>query len=345
MGLKQEIMEQPAVLSQWVDRHMDRVFEIAREIQARDPEYVFLAARGTSDHAGIYAQYLWGSMNRLPVASAAPSLFTLYGRWPRLVRSLVVGISQSGESPDIVSVVAEGRRQGATTLAITNRPDSPLGRAAEFVLDIEAGTESAVAATKTYTGELMAVAALSTALTGDEEQRRALEQVPEAVARALELDGEAERLAGALGNVNQCIVVGRGYNYATANEWALKLKELTYVFADAYSAADVRHGPLALVDSHLPVFAVAPSGAALGDLVALLERVKKEYDAQLFVISDAPQALALADYHLALPEGLPEWFSPIASIVPAQLFCYHLTRVKGYSTEAPRHIAKVTLTR
>src|SRR5947207_4251223 len=175
---------------------MDNVQQIAEAIQARTIEYIFLAARGSSDHAGTYAQYLFGSRNRLPVALAAPSLFTMYPQSPRLRNALVIGISQSGQSPDIVSVVAEGKRQGAITLAITNDVGSPLGQSADMSLDIGAGPEKAVAATKTYTAELMALAALSVALAGSQEtDLEALAGVPTAVRSALALEAEVQRIA------------------------------------------------------------------------------------------------------------------------------------------------------
>ncbi|HMA36585.1 MAG TPA: SIS domain-containing protein, partial [Chloroflexia bacterium] len=166
MGLRDEIFEQPAVLQRWLDTQLPAVQEITAAIRQREVDYVFLAARGTSDHAGVYAQYVWGSRNRLPVALAAPSLFTMYAEAPRLAKALVVGISQSGQSPDVVAVIAAGRRQGAVTLAVTNDIGSPLAQAAEFTVDIQAGQEQAVAATKTYSAELLALAALSAALAG-----------------------------------------------------------------------------------------------------------------------------------------------------------------------------------
>jgi glucosamine--fructose-6-phosphate aminotransferase (isomerizing) len=345
MGLRDEIFEQPEILHAWLDTQLDEARRIAAAIRRREVDFVFLAARGTSDHAGVYAQYLWGSINRLPVALAAPSLFTLYSGWPRLRHALVVGVSQSGQSPDIVSVLAEGRRQGAATLAITNAPASPLAQNAEFTLDVRAGAETAVAATKTYTAELMALAALSAALTGDDDRLAQLRRVPPAMRQALELDAQAAQIAAKLAGLNQCVVLGRGYNYATAQEWALKLKELAYVFADPYSSADFRHGPIALVERGFPVLAVTPSGAVLPDLLGLLRRLREEMQAELVVLSDHAEALALGHSALRLPSGVPEWLTPLVSIVPAQLFCYHLTRAKGYDTEAPRSIHKVTLTR
>jgi glucosamine--fructose-6-phosphate aminotransferase (isomerizing) len=346
MGLREEIFEQPEVLKRLLDMEAENVRRVARAVRQRKVEYVFLAARGTSDHAGVYAQYLWGSLNRLPVAFAAPSLFTLYSGSPRLQNALVMGISQSGQSPDVVSVIAEGRRQGAMTLVVTNDARSPLAQAAEFTLDVHAGTEGAVAATKSYTAELLTLAMLSAALREDTgEHWAALSRVPEAVSAALTLEAEAERIAAAHRAMGQCVVLGRGYHYATALEWALKLKEMAYLFADAYSASDFQHGPIAVVQPGFPVLALAASGAALADLLALLRRLRDEFGAELFILSDDETALQLGRSALRLPGGLPEWLSPLIGIVPAQLYCYHLTRAKGYDPEAPRHLRKVTLTR
>ena len=344
MSLREEIFEQPAVLKRWLETQMDHVQRIAGAIRGREIEYVFLAARGTSDHAGVYGQYLWGSLNHLPVAFAAPSLFTLYGGWPRLSKALVIGVSQSGQSPDVVSVLAEGRKQGALTLAITNAPESPLARAAEYHLDVHAGAEKAVAATKSYTAELLAVAALSASLSLDQPHLKALWKIPQFVEQALQLDGRAEALAQELKDMNRCVVLGRGYNYANAMEWSLKLKELSYVFADPYSSADFLHGPIAIVEPGFNVLTLAPSGAVLPDLMAVMQRLR-EQGAKLLVMSDDVHALALGHESVRLPSGVPEWLSPIMSIVPAQLFAYHLTRAKGLDTESPRGLRKVTLTR
>jgi glucosamine--fructose-6-phosphate aminotransferase (isomerizing) len=346
MSLIEEIMEQPDVIASWLDTQLDHTRQIADEIRKRDIKYVFLAARGTSDHAGVYAQYLWGSRNRLAVALAAPSLFTMYGETPRLENALVVGISQSGQSPDIVSVVAEGRRQGSLTLAVTNDPDSPLARSAEHTIDIQAGPEKAVAATKTFTSTLVALAAVSLALDGSDDQAgfEVLKAVPGAMRQALRQNEEAARIAAKCREMGYCVVLGRGYNYATAQEWALKLKELSYVFADVYSTADFQHGPIAIVERGFPVLAVAPAGAVFADQLALLRRLRDDYGADLLVVTDSDEARALGHSTLSIPEGLPEWLTPIVAILPAQLFCYHLTQVKKLDTEQPRTLRKVTLT-
>ncbi len=344
MNLYNEIRSQPEVLRHSFTHNSERVKEIARHLAGRDVQYAFIAARGTSDNAARYAKYLWGAENGLPVALATPSLFSLYDRPPRLAGALVIGISQSGQSPDIVNVLVEGRRQGRPTLAITNEPDSPLAQTADFVIDIQAGEEKAVAATKTYTTQLLAIAMLSTAVADDSTRWQALEQLPDWIAAVLRQDEHIAALAPRYRYMDQCVVMGRGYNYATAFEWSLKLKELTYVIAEPYSSADFRHGPIAVVDQGFPVLAVAPDGAVYADMLALLQKLTSENQAELLVISDRPEALDLAIAPIPLPAGIPEWLTPLVSIVPGQLFSYYLTAVKGYNTEAPRGLNKVTKT-
>ncbi len=348
MSLESEIFEQPAVLERLLRTQAEPVRDMARTIRSRGVHWVLIAARGSSDNAALYAKYLWGSRNGLPVALAAPSLFTLYRTPPQLQGALVVGISQSGQSPDIVSVLAEGRRQGVPTLAITNDPSSPLAKEADMVLDASSGPEQAIAATKTYTTQLLSIALLSVALTGEkrgeESHTEAIERVPELVQQALALDSFIEQATQQYRHMTQCVVLGRGFNYATASEWSLKLKELAAVFAEPYSSADLQHGPVALITEGFPVLAVAPGGAVFENLLALLASLVEERGAELIAISDQDKALALARTPLRLPADLPEWLSPVVSIVPAQLFCYHLTRAMGRDPEAPRGLSKVTRT-
>lgn len=344
MTLHSEIFEQPGILSSLLDDQKQAVLDIAKAIRVRDVQYAFLAARGTSDNAGRYANYLWGAHNRLPMALATPSLFTYYQSPPNLQNALVVGVSQSGQSPDIVSVLEEGRRQGCLTLAITNKADSPLAKTADFILDIQAGAEKAVAATKTYTAELIAIAMLSAALKDHEELWEQLASVPEWARYVLELDEPIARMTQRYRYMNQCVVLGRGFNYATAHEWALKLKELTYIIAEPYSSADFQHGPIAMIEGGFPVLAIAPKGKVHSSMKDMLTRLRRDKDAELVVISDDSDSLALAQSPIQLPPRIPEWLTPIVSIIPAQLFACHLTQVKGYDTEKPRNITKVTET-
>jgi glucosamine--fructose-6-phosphate aminotransferase (isomerizing) len=255
-----------------------------------------------------------------------------------------LGVSQSGKSPDIVSVLKEGRKQGCLTLAITNEPKSPLANEADFVIDIHAGAEKAVAATKTYTAELLAMAMLSTALENDKKREDELLRVPDWAEMILSLSEHIKELAQRYLFMERCFVLGRGFNYSTAFEWSLKLKELTYVVAEPYSSADFQHGPIAMVERGFPVMAVAPGGAVFDSINSMLIELKQDRHAELLVISDQPSVLELAQSSIALPKGIPEWLTPLITIIPAQLFCYHLTQAKGYNTEVPRSIQKVTET-
>lgn len=345
MTLRDEIMAQPEVAARFL-RHTPAVLgPLAAAIRARAVEHVVIAARGTSDHAAIYAQYVLGVRHDLSVGLGTPSVISLYGAQPRLDRSLVIGISQSGASPDVVGVIEAGRRQGAPTLAITNDPDSPLAAAAETTIDLGAGAETAIAATKTYTAELLAIAALSVALSGDPDDAAALADVPAAMAAALTLEPAITAMAAEQATADRLLVIARGYEYATAREWALKLKELARVFADPYSAADFEHGPLALLEPGVPVLSIVRPGPTAASLIDLLGRLRAELDADLAVASDADDALALARWPLALPSGTPEWLGPIVSIIVGQLHALHLTRARGLDPEAPRNLHKVTRTR
>ena len=306
--------------------------------------YVFLAARGTSDHAGIYLNYLWGAHNHLATALAAPSLFSIYRQPPSLKDALVLGISQSGQSPDIVSVLQEGRKQGSLTLSLTNDVDSPLAKASDYVINISAGLEKAVAATKTYTTSLVSIALLSAALSGNRQHWEEIQKLPQYMAEMMKASDKIEQMAERYRYMNECVICGRGFNYATAFEWSLKLKELAYIVSVPYSSADFRHGPIAIVNQGFPVFAVMPQGAVYADLLNLIKRLKQDYKTELLVISDEQEALDLADTPICLPAAIPEWLSPIVSILPAQLFTYYLTKTKGYDTETPPGLHKVTST-
>jgi glucosamine--fructose-6-phosphate aminotransferase (isomerizing) len=344
MTLLTEIYEQSECLAHLLHSQRESVDKIATAIRSRDIHYVFLAARGTSDNAGRYANYLWGAQNQLPLALATPSLFTFYKLPPKLDGALVVGVSQSGQSPDIVSVLEEGRRQGCLTLCITNSSDSPLARAADFILDIQAGDEKAIAATKTYTTELMAIAMLSAALAEDKTQWRELGKVSGWADKVLKQDATIAQMAERYRSMRHCAVLGRGFNYCTAFEWALKLKELTYTVAEPYSSADFQHGPIAMVEGGFPILAVAPRGKVFDSLQEMLDRLYREQLADLVIISDDKRALSRSQSPIQLPDGIPEWLTPIISIIPAQLFAYHLSRIKGLNPENPRTIRKVTET-
>ncbi len=341
MSLWDEIQSQPRVLSGFLEGQWSSVTEIAQWLTSQDFTHVVMAARGSSDNAARYAQYLWGAHNGLNVALAAPSLYTLYESPPRLDGSLVVGVSQSGESPDLLAVMRSAQQQERPTLALTNNPDSPMAQLADHHLDLAAGPELAIAATKSYTNQLLAIAALSAALTGDPEHVADLHDVPGVVERTLELDERLATMSELLAGEDRCVAIGRGYNHATVFEWALKVAELSYLVAQPFSAADFRHGPLALVEPGLVVLAVATSGPLYDDVVELVGAVRQG-GARVLAISDREDCPA--DELVVLPAGLPEWLTPIPITVAAQLFTYHLTKARGLDPDDPRAIRKVTKT-
>jgi glucosamine--fructose-6-phosphate aminotransferase (isomerizing) len=338
-----EIHQQADVVRDLLDGERESVGGLVEAVRARGIRQVVIAARGSSDNAGRYAKYLLGAANRLVVSLATPSLFTLYEQPPDLREALVLGISQSGASPDLVAVLAEGRRQGALTAAITNHPNSELAAEADHVIDLHARREESLAATKTYTAELAAVALFSTMLGGEADRLHALETLPAAVGATLAVCGPIGRAAERYRYMRHCVVIGRGYNYATAFEVALKLKELTYTIAEPYSSADFLHGPVALIDRGFPVVVIAPHGALIPRLRELVATVNA-HGAEVVAISDDNDILEGARIGLRLPAPVPEWLSPITAVVPGQYFAMHLAHTRGIEVDRPRSLTKVTET-
>lgn len=342
--LLREIAEQPESLRRLLTDGASEVEAIAHALRARAVRHVVIAARGSSDNAARYAQYVFGAFNRLTVTLATPSLFTRYLSPPRMDDALVVGISQSGESPDLVAVVEEGRRQGCATLAITNAAGSPLTEVADHTLLLRAGPERSVAATKTYTAQLLALAMLSAAVGDDARRREELQAVPSHVAAALDVDdGTMNAAAAALEDAGHGVVIGRGFNYATAFEISLKAKELAYVAVEPYSAADFQHGPIALIDTGFAAIVVNVAGAVSQEVEELLRAITAR-GARPVVLSNLDSSLSLALAPLRLPVGIPEWLSPIAAVVPGQLLAFHLSRHRGFDPDQPRGLSKVTRT-
>ena len=337
-----ELREQPAALARLLEAGRATAEAIAERLRGRDLRFAVLAARGSSDNAARYGQYLLGIQHGLVAALATPSLFTQYHAVPSLTGALVIGISQSGQSPDIVAVVREGRRQGAATLAITNEPQSPLADAAELVFPLLAGPERAVAATKTYTAQAMALAMLSAALRAEPKPWEELAAIPERVARCIDLNAACVGLAERFREHARLLVVGRGYNFSTALEITLKVKETSGVMADGYSSADFLHGPKAILDRALPVLAVAP-GRVFEDLDSIV-RLAGQTGAPLIAISDRQEILDAAEVAMPLPAGTPEWLSPIVAIAPGQLWALGLSLARGMNPDAPPGLAKVTQT-
>ena len=341
--LESELRDQPAALERLLHAEGERAREIAQVFARDDVRYIVVASRGSSSNAARYAQYLLGRAHRVPVMFATPSLYTIYEQPPRLDGAVVLGISQSGASPDVASVLAEARRQGRPTVALTNVPDSPLAREADAVLLLEAGEERAVAATKTYLNSLGAVAMLFAAVDGpvaESELRRMPEVLERQIALSFETAPSLDEYAGAVG----ATVVGRGVNYGTAFEIALKIRELSGLVVEAYSPADLMHGPIAAIREGWPVVVVAPSGPARPSVEDLLLPLR-ERGARIVAVSDVAAVLRRAQTKLPLVPRVPEWLSPLTAVVPGQLTAMRLADARGLDLDHPAGLAKITLTR
>lgn len=342
--LEREIRDQPAVIRRLLDIERGNINKLARLVQKQDPHCIVIAARGSSDNVARYGKYLLGSVTGLPVALATPSLLTVYNQSLRLEDTLVIGISQSGQSPDIVAVLAEGVRCGALTMAVTNDLESPLAGAAEHCIDLHIDQEQSIAATKTYTASLTVLAMLAAALDPERNSFRSLEKISDLLSQMLAEGDAILESAQRYREMDACVVIGRGYNYATAFEIALKMKELAYILAEPYSSADFWHGPVALVEDGFPVIAIVPESPAAAELRELLKQLRSR-GADLVVLSPLADVLKLAETPITLPGDVPEWLSPIVSVVPGQFFSLGLTLAKGLDPDLPRGLRKVTRTR
>lgn len=335
-----EIFEQPAAVARALSEGRGAVTDLIAAARRRDVRYVVLAARGTSDNAATYAKYLFQIACGLPVALAAPSVHTLYDADVNYQNALVIGISQSGAGEDICEVIQRARRSGALTAALTNTADSRLAGAAEQVLLCHAGVEKAIAATKTYTTTLALLALLAAEWSGSAEIRQGLARIEAAASEALMTESSVRDLAGTLIHAERILTVARGLHLSTAIEAALKIAETSYTTAQAFSSADLLHGPIASVAPHIPCLLFAPRGRTAADLQDLAVKLR-EKKARVLLLSGQPEKGA------ALPLADPgtELLSPIVDILPAQLLAYHLTVARDLDPDNPRGLTKVTITR
>jgi glucosamine--fructose-6-phosphate aminotransferase (isomerizing) len=340
-----DIAEQPAGFARLLEgEHAAAIAAVAGQVAQRVPRNVVFVGRGTSDHAALYGAYLTEIRLGLPVASASPSAITLYGARPDFTDALVVGVSQSGGSPDLTEVLRVARDNGGLTLAITNDPGSPLAEVAELSVDVGAGHERAVAATKTYTAELLALLLLIEGIRAGDgvlpvDERAALEKLPQLADEAL-TDNGADALAQRYRFASRMVTTGRGYAYPTARETALKLMETSYLPALAFSGADLLHGPLAMTDPDVPVLAVVgsgPGGTAMSEVVRRLAERRAD------VVTVGAADVTGASGRLAVP-GVDERYSPLLDILPLQKLALALALARGEDPDAPRGLKKVTTT-
>jgi len=342
--MHREIHEQPQAVARQYDAEGPAIAALGRRLRRTPPELVILAARGTSDNAALYGRYLIETLWGIPVSLAAPSVLTVYGARLRLRRTLVIGLSQSGASPDIVEFTATARARGARTVAVTNHGESPLAGAAHDTLLLRTGPERSVAATKTYTAQLVTLSLLVSEAAGARRLLEAHRQLPALMARALAVEDRVHDVAQRWRRIEECLVTSRGYNYATALETALKLKETCYLVAEPISAADLLHGPIAVVERGFPVLLLAPPGRVLPHLAALASRLARRR-ARTVVVSSDRAVLRSAGLPVEMPDAPDERLSPHVYVLPMQLLAYHLSRARGHDPDRPRGLRKVTRAR
>jgi glucosamine--fructose-6-phosphate aminotransferase (isomerizing) len=351
----EEVRQQPDTLQRTLKSELARIRELSRLIANRKPRFIVLVARGTSDNAAQFGRYLLEITTGIPVSLSAPSIFTLYKSDVNLRGGMVVAISQSGESTDTNYVLDRAREHGALTVGITNEASSTLAKICDYAFLVRAGKERSVAATKTYTGQLLSLYLLAHAL-GAAIRIDDLRRLPDRTADALKLEAEVAANAQRYRFMHHALVVGRGLNYSNAFEMALKLMETCYVVAERFSSADLLHGPIAMLEANFPVFLFAPPGVTWFGLRELIQRLG-EIKAEALIITDrsnwrevkrvggerlAQKICIPAD--LAYKPGPLDLFTPIPYIVPAQLFAASLADVKGLDPDRPRALKKVTQT-
>ena len=338
-----EIYEQPGLHQKLIDEQQDHIVTLASHLRRKQPKFILLAARGTSDNAATYAKYLFSSIMGIPTGLAIPSLYTLYDQPPDIRDGLVIGISQSGRATDVLAVLTHARKKGVATLAITNDDNSPMAQEAEYSIYIGAGKEKAVAASKTFTGQLLAIAMLTAGWMEDNRMLREIAHIPEWGQDAITEHAAVTELARWFADSDRLVVLARGYNHCVSYETALKIKELAYVSAEAYSAADFRHGPVAMLEKEFPVVAVAPKDKSQDDMKEMIREVK-ELGVQLGVFSNVDELLDASPHPVRLPQSMPGWLSPIIATMPGQLLALELAQAKNLDVDNPRGLKKVTLT-
>ncbi|HHY64397.1 MAG TPA: SIS domain-containing protein [Clostridiaceae bacterium] len=340
----QEILQEPKVIESCLSLNQKTISAITARLEEKPVSNVIIAARGTSDHAGVYGKYLIEVKKGIPVALAAPSVFTLYGKNVNMADSLVIAISQSGQAADALEVIKSARKQGAATVAITNTEDSPLAMMAEFHLFCGAGKEQSVAATKTFMAQIYLLAQLVAAWCGDEGFKKDLAQIPSLLIKTLESADQIKNVVNYYLFMEECFILARGMNYPIALEAALKIQETSYVRAKGYATSDFHHGPFAMVGENMPVIVYAPRGESLKDNREILEKLRKA-GADILVVSNDPETLAMGDRSIRICDVENDLITPFVNAMVAQIFACNLSVLKGLNPDAPRGLSKVTYTR
>ena len=338
----QEIAEQPAALARTIQSERPKLSRLGAFLKQRDIDLIVLVARGSSDNAALFGRYLLEITTGIPVSLSAPSVHTLYRAKLNLQHALVVGVSQSGAGEDINQVLENARAGGAYTVGITNEPTSAMANVVHETLLMHGGRERSVAATKTFTGQMLLFYLLAEALA-ETKPSWSCDSIPDLAALALEQQPAILELVQRYVFMENCVVVGRGLAYANAYELALKLMETCYVVAERFSSADFLHGPVAMVERHFPVILFAPPGVMLQGVKDLIGRLR-ELRADSLVITSDLEAAANCTRAVIMPKEIDEFVAPIPYIIPGQLFAALLAEAKGLDPDQPRSLSKVTRT-
>lgn len=338
-----EIKETPDAIRKLIKTQGDNIKSIAKEINKRDIDFIVTAARGTSDHSATYGSYIFSIIDGLMSCSAGLSIVTCYNASLNLDKAVVIGISQSGEGPDVCEFIEGSKERGALTVAMVNETDSRLVKAADFIIPLSAGKEIAVAATKSYAVSLAAFYLLAMSLAGkNAEAVIKLNSVADIVDKVLNMEPEIKVLSERYRYMQSGLVVARGVSYCNTLEVSLKLAETCGIEMRGYSSAELLHGPIASIHKSDPVFVLAPSDSTLKQVSEAVS-ILIDKNAEIIILSDDDEILKLATVPIKMPV-CPDFLSPIVYIIIMQIFANYLSVTKGNNPDSPDGLAKVTKT-
>jgi len=335
-----EIMESPAAIENSMRVNSKAIKELAGEFNRRKIRNIMIAGRGTSDHAAVYGQYILGILCGIPVTFAAPSLLTMYKCNLDLRDWFVIGISQSGQTMDAVSIVDSAAAQGALTAVITNTENSVLAKSSNYTLLCSAGPEKSVAATKTFITEMDLLLQIATAISGNAEAERELREIPDSLDKVFTMNNMIQSLVPRYRFMSECFVLSRGVNYAVALEAALKIQETTYVKALGFAISDFYHGPLAMINSGLPVIVLAPGKNLAAEAGSFLDRISAAH-ADTLVISDDRELCRKGSVSLQLPVSASDCANAFHTTAVIQMFACRLAVLLENNPDKPRMLKKI----
>jgi len=342
--MKKEIWEQPIVLKQSYEANVEKLKTLAKEILDREINNIIFVARGSSDNAAIYGKYLIEILAGIPVGLAAPSVASIYKTRLKLDKTCVISVSQSGESNDICNFVEMANKSGAMTVAITNMANSKLSNCANYTINMGVGVEEAIAATKTFTAEILLLELLAAFLGKNEEIVSGLAMIDKVIERALELEEKIKSEVIKFRYMSECFILGRGIVYPLGLEFALKIQETSYIRAKGFSTSDFRHGPIAMIARDIPVFILALNDETSEDSIEMVNKLTHE-KIDVVAFSDVDEVKKRCFLYFEIDKKLDNFMKPLYIAPLIQMFSYYLCVIKGYNPDAPRLLSKVTVTK